>query len=98
MINPVKILLILLILIFINGCVCFKKHPIKPAEPIIIHQKFESCPVPGTPTYKDAKNGLHIGSKENLDIIIDNMLKDKYYINSLNNCIKCYESQIKEGK
>jgi len=98
MINRVKILLIILILLISSGCICLKKHKIKPPEPIIIHQKFEACPAPDVPNYVDLENKSHIGSKENLDTLINNMLKDKHYINSLENTIKCYENQIKEDK
>ena len=98
MITQVQTLLILSIIFISSGCICLKKHPILPPQPIIIHQKFESCPAPVAPNYVEIDNKSHIGSKENLDTLIENMLKDKHYTNSLENCIKCYENQVKEDK
>ena len=93
--NPVLIWLLLLILICFSGC--FGKKPVLPQPtPIVIHSTFTKCDPPVRAVLKKLNEAEHIGSKENLEILINNMLLNKHYITGLESCIRCYEAQIKE--
>ena len=91
--SQVLILLTLLILCF-SGCI--GRAPLDRPDPIKITYQFVRCPEPEPPTYTMLNSNVHIGSKENLDILLKNIITRKKYINSLLGCISCYTIQIKE--
>jgi len=56
---------------------------------------YTKCPTPDKPTFSVIPPEGHIGSKVDLDILTDNLLKTLTYNDRLINTINCYENQTK---
>ena len=91
--NQVLILLGLSILCF-NGC--SSKEAFERPKPVEITYQYIKCVEPDKPKYVLIDSKCHIGSKENLEALIQNIILRKKYVNGLIRCVSCYTSQIKE--
>ncbi len=60
--------------------------------------KYENCPAPESPELKPLLEGLHLGSKENVNRIMENTVENQAYIQGLKSTIECYEFQSSTGE
>jgi hypothetical protein len=94
-----KLLIVLTISLSLSGCAWFANP--KPPEPIIKIEHvyhYTPCAKDDPPNYVQLLPNKHIGSAENINILIGNLEVQKDYGQSLNTTIECYEKQIKNSE
>jgi len=92
------LLIVLMISLSLNGCSWFSK-PLPPPEPKVIIKTvyhYTLCEKDKKPNYVQLHPDKHIGSAENVNILIGNIEIMKDYEKSLVNTINCYEKQTED--
>jgi hypothetical protein len=77
----------------ISGCYPHIPEPVVTVEHVY---HYTPCAVDEKPNYVALNLEKHIGSADNVNILIGNLEVQKDYGNSLNTTIECYEEQIEK--
>ena len=73
----------LILLVFLFGC-----------NGVNVSSQTTYCPAPKKPNYQMLDNATHIGSEKNIIFLMNDLNMLKLYMESQNNTIQCYESQV----
>jgi hypothetical protein len=95
-----KLSIVLIISLSLNGCSWFTK-PLPPPEPvvkIVNVYHYTPCEKDEVPNYVELDPTKHLGSAENANILISNLEVERDYSKSLLTTIDCYEKQIEKSE
>ncbi len=90
--------MLLSLLTILLACTHKRVNKIDEVRRVEVVTKYEKCPAPEEPELKPLLEELHIGSKENINRIMENTVENKAYIKGLKSTIECYEFQAGIGE
>lgn len=88
--------MLLSLLMVFSACAQKQHSRIDEVREVVFVSTYEECPRPIDPILKPILEEKHLGSSENVDRLMFNIVELKGGLKAMNATINCYEKQAKE--
>lgn len=88
----------MLLLIFSMACLaCAKReNSVEQVRVVTVQGQFTRCPTPSSPVLLPLNGTQHIGSKQNVQTLISNVMEMQSAIEARDAALHCYEAQAED--
>ncbi len=88
--------MLLSLLTILSACNQKRVSKIDEVREVVFVSSYEKCPRPADPILKPVLEEIHLGSRENVDRMMFNIVVLKGALKAMNSTVNCYEKQAEK--